>query len=198
MVKFHGLGKNLVVANEAGGVPVLYAGEEMRGRGITVLKVVTTDTSREATVRDEIATHAVRHEPVSVFKPTSVVGWVANKPSGGTRASKAINTGKIRVVASEAVFEREKPVAFQKVGENALKVLDIGIVMTIKRREVSGIARKHGKTCFFCIVFISVFGVFEARMDIRCGDGFGKFLPCFNDVEVEFRDVVVVGWRRVR
>lgn len=80
------------------------------------------------------------------------------------------------------------------MGKNALEVFDIYIVRTVKRREASGIARKDCKTCFFCIVVDFVVGVFEARVNVRSGDGFGKFIPSFDDVEVEIGDVVVLRW----
>lgn len=63
------------------------------------------------------------------------------------------------------------------MGKNALEVLDIDTVRTVKRREASGVAWKNCKTSFFSIVVVSVVGVFEARVNVRGGDGFGKFIP---------------------
>lgn len=80
MKKRDGLCKNSVVADESSGIPVFNAEKEVRGRGITVLEVVSTDTLGEATVRNEIAAHAMGHVPIGVLEAPVVVFRCAYKP----------------------------------------------------------------------------------------------------------------------
>ena len=77
------------------------------------------------------------------------------------------------------------------MGKNALKVLGKRAIGTVKRREISGFARKNSKICFLCIVVVVV--VDEAWVDVCGGNGFGEFIPGADDVEVEFWGGVVVG-----
>lgn len=75
-----------------------------------------------------------------------------------------------------------------------MKVLGKRAIRTIKRREISGFARKNSKICFLCFVVVAV--VDEAWVDVCSGNGLGEFFPGADDVEVEFWCVVVVEVER--